>query len=107
MVSGLPSTNDARIHEYRAPVIRVFVSYSWMALRIARIGYNSVGLDPPVKIRVVVTRVVKVQPDCTIFPLSCEAPCEAVGVLPVLMRVSPQGWYSSLPSSVPLLLAVM
>jgi len=45
-----------------------------MALPIARIGYNGVGLDPPVKIRVVVSRVVKVQPDCSIFPLACKAP---------------------------------
>ena len=45
MVSGLPSTNDARIHEYRAPVIRVFVPYSWMALPIARLRHDGVG--PP------------------------------------------------------------
>jgi len=63
-------------------------------------------LDEAADERVVVSRVVKVQPDCTIFPLDCEAPCEAVGVLPVLMRVSPQGWYGSLLICTPLLLAV-
>ena len=43
-------------------------------LRIARIGDDGVGLRESAQLRVVISRAVVVQPDCSIFPLACKAP---------------------------------
>jgi hypothetical protein len=43
------------------------------ALRIGRIGYNGIRTEPAVNIRVVIAGVVKVQSNCSIFPLTCKA----------------------------------
>lgn len=67
-------------------------------LGIARLRYDGVGLDEAAYVRIEVPRIEVIQPDCSIFPLSCKAPrgrCRAGGDA----RLAPGSTHRSRPSA--------
>ena len=62
----------AGIHSHCRPIPDVTVPVQ--RLRIARIGDDGVGLRESAQLRVVISRAVVVQPDCSIFALACKTP---------------------------------